>query len=50
MFDDILERKKASPDYKTTTKKSRKIGVFRKGLVDGFSCFSFGEKKARKCI
>ena len=35
-MDDILERKKASPDYKTTTKKKSKNWDFSKGLSPWF--------------
>ena len=36
MFDDILERKKAFLDYKKKKLKKSKIGIFLKGLVQGF--------------
>ena len=36
VFYDILERKKALLGYKKRSSKSRKIGVFPKGLTPGF--------------
>ena len=36
MFYDILERKKAFQSYKNEEFKSRKIGIFSKGLVHDF--------------
>ena len=36
VFGDILERKKALLDYKNKEKKNRKIGLFKKGFVNGF--------------
>ena len=36
VLDDILERKKLLQTIKQQLKKSRKIGVFPKGLVHGF--------------
>ena len=51
MFDDILERKKAF------SKKSRKVVIFSKGLVNGFGqiienlqSFSFWKKIARENV
>ena len=36
MFYDIVEGRNAFLDYKTRSWKSRKIGIFPKGLVHGF--------------
>ena len=36
VFDDILERKNAFLGYKKKSSKSRKIGIFPKGLTHGF--------------
>ena len=55
VLDDILERKKASLDYKTTTKKKWKIWEFSKGVSPwfwskncNFSIFLFWASWARK--
>ena len=36
VFENILERIKAFPDYKNKKLKCRKIGIFPKGLVHNF--------------
>ena len=55
MFYDILEKKKAFQSYKNEKFKSRKIGIFSKGLVHDFDLklsifpsFHFMWKKAAK--
>ena len=57
VFDDIVEGKQVFVDYKTKQlkKKKIKIGLFPKGLVDGFgqkmgffSIFSYLAKQGRK--
>ena len=51
MFYDILERKNASTDFIKKSSRSRKIGIFFKGVsplfwskIDNFSMFFFGGK------
>ena len=57
LFHDILKRKNAFLGYKTRSLKSRKMGVFPKGLVHGFGLkvsiflsFCFRQKRPGKCV
>ena len=58
MFYDILEQENAFLGYKIKkSKKSKKINIFPKGLVEGFgpklaffSCFYFRQYRPGKCV
>ena len=57
VFDDILEMKKAFLDYKKEKVKTVKIGIFPKGLVQGFGqkfenfpSFYFWQNQRGKCL
>ena len=57
VFDDILERKKAFLDYKKKKLRKSKIGIFPKGLVQGFGqkfenfpSFYFWQNQRGKCL
>ena len=58
VFDDILERKKASLDYKKKKLKKSKIGIFPKGLLvhgfgqkfENFPFFYFWQNQRGKCV
>ena len=57
VFQDILERKNASRDYIRKGSRSRKIGIFPKGLVHCFGqklaifpCFYFRQNGPRKFV
>ena len=57
VFYDILDDRNAFLDYKNKKLKSRKIGVFPKGLVHGFGQklvifldFYFRENSPEKCV
>ena len=57
MFGDIPEKKEPSETIKTSVIESRKICVFRKGLVHGFNqkigtslSFFFKQNKPRKMV
>ena len=57
MFCDIVAGRKAFLDYRNKNLKSRKIGIFPKGLVHGvgqklviFSDFNFFVNRPEKCV